>query len=487
MEIEHLPLILGWVSAIAGIVLTIFSKYKAKHIFDHPFIYGSVLGVFILIAGNEWLSSVDAYKSQSILRLTDIQDDIKEYLTLGWLIISFAYLAHSLDKSGFFEFCANKIVLAWGDNKWKLYISLYFLVSILTFFTTNDIVILSMTTIVIYIGRRLEIKNMIPFLLMQYYAANIVSMGLYIGSPTNVVIGDKVGWSFFEYARNMMIPTITSFLAGGLILSAIFSMQINKIDFNRKISPALKGMNIFDFEMGYKVAIFMGLLVILSYDSLDKNSIEIWQICLFFSGIAIASDIVLEVNRRRRFLFVPAKKIAIDYFSDAVKSMPWTIIPFLLSMGILVHGLSFVGLNQIYLNWVEDIAGVTATASGGTLLDYIKLSVAHGLASTGLVNTMNDIPSSLFIADVMEKVNNNYPDGMKNMVIVSSLIGLNPGVGVSLSGALAGLMWMTILRTHSSDSTIFPSVKQLSIYGVPSMLFIVIVTCIINGVVYYFN
>lgn len=488
MNIEYIPLVLGWISAITGILLTIFLNYRSKHIFDHPFVYGSILGVFILILGNELLIATGT-DGNLLITANNLGDDFESYLPLAGLIISFAYLAHSLDSSGFFEFCANKIVFKWGKNTWMLYISLYGLVSLLTFFTTNDIVILSMTTIVIYIGRRLNITNMVPFLLMQYYAANIVSMGLYIGSPTNVVIGDKVDWSFFEYAKHMLAPTITAFITGGIILSILFAKQINEIKITCKLPNVLDKMTVFDTEMAYKIFIFSSLLITLSYNSLNNDEIEIWKICLIFLGITLISDIIIEINRRKKFLFIPGKRIAIYYLKDAIKSMPWTIVPFLLSMGILVHGVSNLHLSSVYINAVNFLGDANLLNTDNSAYNYIKLSLAHAFASAGLVNVMNDIPSSLFIAESMKEITSSdiYPSNLKNMIIVSSLIGVNPGVGFSLSGALAGLMWMTILKNQHTPNIIFPSIKQLSLYGIFGMTTIIATTGIVNGLIYYFN
>jgi arsenical pump membrane protein len=63
------------------------------------------------------------------------------------LIQSFAYLSISLDISGFFKASAFYIVsLARGDGL-RLLVYLYLLCSALTYFTSNDIVIISMTPI----------------------------------------------------------------------------------------------------------------------------------------------------------------------------------------------------------------------------------------------------------------------------------------------------------------------------------------------------
>lgn len=105
------------------------------------------------------------------------------------LILSFAYLSISLDISGFFKAAATYVVGLARGNGHRLLVYVYLLCSALTYFTSNDIVILSMTPLLMHVGDCSSIRDAVPLLTTQYIAANTAAMGLLVGSPTNIILG----------------------------------------------------------------------------------------------------------------------------------------------------------------------------------------------------------------------------------------------------------------------------------------------------------
>jgi Na+/H+ antiporter NhaD/arsenite permease-like protein len=43
---------------------------------------------------------------------------------------------------------------------------------------------------VIHVGSLAGISNVVPLLIVQFIAANTSSMGMYVGSPTNIILGE---------------------------------------------------------------------------------------------------------------------------------------------------------------------------------------------------------------------------------------------------------------------------------------------------------
>jgi hypothetical protein len=98
------------------------------------------------------------------------------------LILSFAYIAISLDESGLFRFCALRIVVWSKGDGVKLFRLNFLLCSILTYFTSNDIVTMAMSPILIYVCNFAKIGNGKALLISTFVAANTASTGLYIGT-----------------------------------------------------------------------------------------------------------------------------------------------------------------------------------------------------------------------------------------------------------------------------------------------------------------
>ncbi len=95
------------------------------------------------------------------------------------LFISMTILSIFLDEIGFFHFIASKATKLFKNNQLKLFFGFYALISILTLFTSNDIIILTFTPFICYYAKNTKI-NPIPYLVLEFIAANTWSMTLII-------------------------------------------------------------------------------------------------------------------------------------------------------------------------------------------------------------------------------------------------------------------------------------------------------------------
>ena len=93
------------------------------------------------------------------------------------LFISMTLLSIFLDEIGFFRYLAVVCAKKAKATQFSLFIILYIIVSILTVFTSNDIVILTFTPFICYFAKSTKI-NPIPFLVAEFCAANTWSMAI---------------------------------------------------------------------------------------------------------------------------------------------------------------------------------------------------------------------------------------------------------------------------------------------------------------------
>src|SRR5690349_8131934 len=98
------------------------------------------------------------------------------------LFFSLAYLCVSLDVTGVFDYLAIKSVNWTKGSTMRLLFAIGLLSTVLTIFTSNDVVILTITPIIAALGTFAKI-NVEPFLFFQFHLANIWSMTLFIGNP----------------------------------------------------------------------------------------------------------------------------------------------------------------------------------------------------------------------------------------------------------------------------------------------------------------
>lgn len=88
----------------------------------------------------------------------------------------------------------------------------------------------------------------------------------------------------------------------------------------------------------------------------------------------------------------------------------------------------------------------------------------------------NHNPTSVLWTSMLPSLCTHYTPKSFQVVVQSLLVGLNPGCYWTIIGALAGLMWRTIILSQpGAKRLVVPGVVDLSFYGsmvlVPTILF----------------
>jgi arsenical pump membrane protein len=329
------------------------------------------------------------------------------------IFFTVAYVSISLDITGIFDYFAYKIVGISNGNGRELFVFFYLFSSVLTVFTSNDIVILTLTPIIFYLGKHAKI-NVVPLLFAEFFGANTLSMFLYIGNPTNIIVGNSLGLGFLEYSKVMWLPSLVAALANLLLLYIVFRKEISA-RFDRKAGSDYNIENKSDAVISTILVLLMLTVLALS-QYLDT---EIWKVTSIFCVLFILKDILYGRGGLRK----------------TVKKMPWTILPFIITFFIIMASLKTYGI-------VDVLASFMASFSGN-LAESIFL---NGTVSFLLVNLINNQPATILLSNII--VDDNFTVrgipflGAAYSVVIASNLGAN----FTLIGALAGLMWKRILK-----------------------------------------
>ncbi len=336
------------------------------------------------------------------------------------LLLSLTMLSITLDELDFFEYIAYKAVHYVKGSQYKLFFVLYFLIAFLTIFTSNDIVILTFTQFICYLSKNAKI-NPIPYLVMEFVTANTYSMFFIIGNPTNIYIANAFELTFFEYFKVMALPTLTAGIISLICLLLMFKKQLStNIDISHLHHPAIKYK---------KLAIINTIHLMLCTCLLAISNyihIEMWFITILFAlSLTLFLFAFSIINKN----FVVIKKV--------FKRLPYTLCIFVLSMYIIVLSLDYHSLNKNIADWISSIT------SNKFALTYI-----YGFSSAICDNLINNIPMSLNFTSILFNVTEN-----NLCCIYSTIIGSNIGAFITPIGALAGIMWMRILKEQEVDFT----------------------------------
>ena len=398
----------------------------------------------------------------SIVSVSSIQTAFVEKFEILALIFSFGVMAEGLRTSGFFRHLAYKMVEKGEGSTSRLILYMFALTSAVTFFTSNDIVVYVMTPIVVSICFQAGIKNTKLILLSQFIAANTLSMGMLIGSPTNLIIAESVGLDFFSYLSLMALPALIAFLSSFLLLKfTVRFLQWDRLSF----------LSDLEFQETYSMP--------------DENpepavtgQMRDW-VAIFGFFIALVA-LVTFLNYSLLWCAIPAIAISLSYWHLSSKHDTSIRRP----LGNLPYGIFFFGMTFFIFAEQFSRTGFVNTDLVPLLQNLFQDNLA-GTAVTGvfgsglMANMFLDLPSAAIIGQIMPKL--ELASITDTVLTQASLVGLNIGTYVTSIGALAGLIWFEEMRMQRIteedrrpeiiDEMKFPDRLDLLRYGLLHFIF----------------
>lgn len=386
--------------------------------------------------GSYWIVALIGAAFMLILNIVSVEEVIKEItadtavnpLKILALFLSMTLFSVYLDELGFFSYLSEKVLVVAKNSQKKLFLCLYLTVSVLTVFTSNDIIILTFTPFICAFCKRSGIDPK-PYLFSEFVAANTWSMALLIGNPTNIYIGGSSGLTFFGYFSVMILPTIASGMVSFLILYLLFKKSLCK---KAEID------NVKTAEIKDKFLLYIGLAALISCIILLAVSsyinIESWIICVSLFVVELLITVIYLVVKRRGAGFI----------LSVIKRAPYELIPFILSMFVIVSSLKSSGTTVLLKSF----------------LDGFDEIFSYGISSFLCSNLINNIPMSVLFSTVTVSAKSTY----------ATIIGSNLGAIFTPVGALAGIMWSGLLKKNGIKF----SFKNFIVYGaavsVPSLI-----------------
>ena len=327
------------------------------------------------------------------------------------LFLSMTVLSVFLDELGFFGYLAGVALKKAKTRQTKLFLYLYLTVSVLTVFTSNDVIILSFTPFICYFCKNAKI-NPTPYLAAEFVAANTWSMALMIGNPTNIYLSTAYGIDFLGYFKIAVVPTLSAGAVAFLMLYLLFRKKLTEPMNCEAVSAEVKDKLLTGVGIAH-LAVCTVLLAVSSYIKL-----EMWIVSLCSVASLFTTAYIIALVRRQK----PEAMIG------CIKRAPYQLVPFVLSMFVMI-----VALNE---------QGVTESVARlfGSSLPIIKYGVSSFLAS----NLINNIPMSVLFSSIIQ----SSGGAAGTAAVFATVVGSNLGALFTPIGALAGIMWSNILNKH---------------------------------------
>lgn len=349
------------------------------------------------------------------------------------LFISMTVLSIYLDEIGFFSYLTDRTIRKAKASQKKMFVYLYIIVSVLTVFTSNDIIVLTFTPFICYFAKNAGIDP-VPYLVEEFVAANTWSMALVIGNPTNIYLATSCGISFVSYMKVMLLPTLFAGLLSFAVLYLIFGKKLSK-----PINPVYDEVHIKSrllLAVGlFHLCVCTTLLAVSSYVGWDM-----WIITLVSAVSLYITTLIINISRKEK----PSVLIS------SAKRAPWQLIPFVLSMFVIVLSLTENGVSGYFTD----------------LLNSEGLALKYGLSSFLAANVINNIPMSVLFCSVISPLTG----AAREEAVYATVIGSNLGAFLTPVGALAGIMWSTILKKQDVKFGCLDFIKYGAITSLPALL-----------------
>ena len=400
-------------------------RLHPKHLSVRIYWVAPLLGALILLFGG-WMPIGEAVEGL-------LADSAVNPIQILVLFFSMTLMSVFLDEAGFFRYLAGAVLRRAGNSQRALFIMLYACVSVLTVFTSNDIVVLTFTPFICYFAKNAEIDP-VPYLFCEFVAANTWSMALIIGNPTNIYLAAGNGIDFTAYLRVMLLPTV---LAGVTSFALLWLIFRRKLCSPMRVTP--QEIRLSDKPTVSLAILALGACIILLMLSSYLN-LDMWLIaaesCLLLFLVVIPELLI----RHRGMRLV----------TQSLHRAPYDVVPFVISMFVLVMTLGRVGATEQISRLVLGTGELWRS----------------GFSSFLAANLLNNIPMSVFYSTVVTAGN-----GAASMpALYAAVIGSNIGAFFTPMGALAGIMWMALLGQHGVKLSFGRFVLYGAILSIPTLL-----------------
>lgn len=395
----HLVVASIWIISLASILLMLF---RPRAIAEAWWICGGAM--LMVVTG--------------LLPLSGAARAIREGLDVYLFLIGMMLLAETARHEGVFDWLAGVAVGHAKGSPARLFLLIYLAGAVVTIFLSNDATAVVLTPAVLAAVRKARVQPR-PYLLICAFIANAASFVLPISNPANLVIFDGHMPALAKWLRLFALPSLVSVVATYFTLHFISASQ-------------LQGTTSYDGGTASLTATGKAALagIVVSAVVLLIASALGWQLGAPTCAVGILAVLLVSVRNRRAAVAV-------------ARGVSWSVVPLVAGLFMIVEALNRAGLLLLAERGMRWAA--TLPALGGKL--------ASGFAVALLSNGMNNLPVGLAAGSALRHAQ------IGGVVQQAVLIGVDLGPNLSVTGSLATILWLIVLRREGEEITAWQFLK----------------------------
>ena len=346
-----------------------------------------------------------------LLQWADAVSGIRKGLDVYCFLAGMMLIAEVARQEGVFDWLAALAVAHARGSPQRLFALVYAVGTVVTVLLSNDATAVVLTPAV-YAATRAAGATPLPYLLVCAFIANAASFVLPISNPANLVVFagrmPHLGAWLEQFGLPSVIAIAVTYLALRLMQRRALAAETIAVTSARP-------------PLGHGGRLTLGGIGVVAVVLLCCSAFNV-QLGLptLVSGL-VTTAIVLALNRQSPW--------------PVLKGVSWGVLPLVAGLFVLVEALDHTGV-------IAALSGLlhTEVARSGTAAAWSAGPVV-ALAS----NLMNNLPVGLIAGSVVAA------DQLPSQVVGAMLIGVDLGPNLSVTGSLATILWLVVLRREGIE------------------------------------
>jgi arsenical pump membrane protein len=300
-------------------------------------------------------------------------------------------------EAGLFDWAAGRVAFLARGSALRLFIMVYGMAVLVTIFLSNDATVVVLTPAVAAMARAAGVAAPLPYLLICAFVANAASFVLPISNPANLV--------FYGAVLPRLVDWLGLFgVASGLAIVATFAAlwatqrAALRAPVSTPAAPAKLG------AAGTRAAIGVAGAALV-------------MVLASASGVPLGLPAFLVACASAVLVLAPSRRSP----AAMLRGISWEILPLVAGLFVMVSALD---------------AGGAARALGHLL--SAAPPWAAGLELGLATNLVNNLPAGLLAGHALA--------GATPQLRAAAIIGTDLGPNLSVTGSLATLLWLAVLR-----------------------------------------
>jgi arsenical pump membrane protein len=315
-------------------------------------------------------------------------------------------LAEIAREEGLFDWLAAVATSHARGSARRLFLLTYVVGTVVTIFLSNDATAVVLTPAVAAAVRAAKAKEPLPYLLICAFIANAASFVLPISNPANLVIYGSRMPPLWQWLPAYLLPSLVSIVATYLLLRFTQRHALRQEVGSDIARPAL--------SVAGKIAavgIVATAVVLLTSSALGI------QLGLPTAVAGVITAIIVVISERK-------------WPWNIVKDVSWGVLPLVAGLFVLVEALAKTGLIDTIATLLHD----------GAQRSVLWTAAVAGVFVAFASNLINNLPAGLIAGSAVQA------GPISDQVTRATVIGVDLGPNLSVTGSLATILWLAALR-----------------------------------------